>query len=140
MKLLVKRLTKTACLPAYAHSNDAGMDVFADETIDILPQQRALVRTGIALEIPPGYVVLVWDKSGVAVKAGVTTFAGVIDAGYRGEVQIVLYNSAAETHHITAGQKIAQLLLQPVEHADIREVTDLTETSRGGDGFGSTGI
>lgn len=140
MKLLVKRLTATATLPAYAHAGDAGMDVFADETIEIFPQQRIVVHTGIAVEIPHGYVLLVWDKSGVAVKTGVTTLAGVIDAGYRGEIQVALYNTSTATHRIAAGQKIAQLLLQAVERADIEEVSDLTNTSRGVQGFGSTGI
>lgn len=140
MDLAIKKLHPTATLPQYAHDTDAGMDLYSIEDTSIAPQQRILVATGIALAIPTGYVGLVWDKSGIATKTGVTTLAGVIDAGYRGEVKIALLNTSTESYVIAAGQKIAQLLIQPITHPALREVESLPETERGDGGFGSTGL
>lgn len=140
MEVSCKRLSSTATLPTYAHTTDAGMDLYADVMIQIEPQQRALVKTGIAMAIPDGYVGLVWDKSGIATKAGVTTLAGVIDSGYRGEVLIALLNTGAEPYVIQVGQKIAQLLIQPVVQARLIATTTLPEADRGANGFGSTGV
>lgn len=140
MNLHVRRLTKTAKLPVYAHPGDAGLDLFADQSIDILPGQRYAVNTGIALAIPKEHVGLVWDKSGIALSTGITILAGVIDAGYRGEVQVVIYNTSREQYHVEAGQKIAQLLIQPVLTVQIKETTTLEDTERGLNGFGSSGI
>lgn len=140
MHLAVKRLTAAATLPNFAHASDAGMDITSSVAIAIPAGERALVPTGIALAIPEGYVGLIWDKSGIASKAGVTTLAGVIDAGYRGEVLIALLNTGSATYQINCGQKIAQLLVQPVQHPIIEEVDMLLDTERGGYGFGSTGL
>ncbi len=140
MNLSVKRLTSTAKLPTYAHVGDAGLDLYSDEAVSLAAQQRAVVKTGIALAIPEGAVGLVWDKSGLAVTAGLTTLAGVIDSGYRGEVQVVLFNSSNVAYQISAGQKIAQLLIQPINRAVVVEVSELTNTMRGQAGFGSTGL
>ncbi|EKD78255.1 MAG: hypothetical protein ACD_41C00383G0002 [uncultured bacterium] len=140
MELPVKLLSQSAQLPTYAHVTDAGMDVYADETVTIAPQQRALVKTGIAIAVPVGHVGLVWDKSGIATKTGVTTIAGVIDSGYRGEVQIALLNTGNTPYDIRPGQKIAQLLIQPIEHPMLSMVSELPEADRGAKGFGSTGV
>lgn len=136
----VKKLSPMAILPRYNHPYDAGMDFFANETITILPQERKLVPTGIALAIPKGYVGLIWDKSGIATNHGLKTMAGVIDAGYRGEVQILVHNLSNQIYTVEAGTKIAQMLIQPVEQKEIIEVEELDDTSRGGGGFGSTGL
>lgn len=140
MNVEIQKLEKQARLPEYAHPGDAGMDVFAFENLALEPGERGMVRTGVAMKVPEGYVGLVWDKSGRAVKEGLTTMAGVIDSGYRGEVQIVILNTSTEAITIEAGQKVAQILIQPVICAMIQEVSQLDDTSRGDNGFGSTGL
>jgi len=139
MKLSIKKLHPDAKLPSYAHVSDAGMDFFTLEEVTILPGERVAIKTGIAMAIPDGFVGLFWDKSGVAVKRGLKTIAGVIDAGYRGEVLIGLHNLGHEPQVFKAGEKIAQMLIQAVEHPELIEVDDLDETARGKGGFGSTG-
>lgn len=140
MELPVKLLATTAQLPNYAHDTDAGMDLYAIASLEIKPGERVLIKTGIALAVPVGYVGLVWDKSGIATKTGVTTLAGVIDAGYRGEVLIAVLNTSTASYAVQAGQKIAQLLIQPVQHVTIQAVDQLAEAMRGDNGFGSTGL
>lgn len=140
MNVEIQKLEKQARLPEYAHPGDAGMDVFAFENLALEPGERGMVRTGVAMKVPEGYVGLVWDKSGRAVKEGLTTMAGVIDSGYRGEVQIVILNTSTEAITIEAGQKVAQILIQPVICGMIQEVSQLDDTSRGDNGFGSTGV
>lgn len=140
MELPVKLLSTTAQLPTYAHDTDAGMDLYAIASLEIKPGERVLIKTGIALAVPVGYVGLVWDKSGIATKTGVTTLAGVIDAGYRGEVLIAVLNTSTASYAVQAGQKIAQLLIQPVQHVTIQAVDQLAEAMRGDNGFGSTGL
>lgn len=139
MKIKVKKLHSEAKLPSYAHPGDAGMDFFALENTLIKPGERLVVKTGISIEIPEGYVGLVWDKSGIASKYGLKTIGGVIDAGYRGEVGIAMLNTSNTEYVFESGHKIAQLLIQKVEHAELFEVEELTETARGKSGFGSTG-
>ena len=139
MKVNVKKLHPEAKLPTYAHPGDAGMDFFALEKTIILPKERVVVKTGISIEIPEGYVGLLWDKSGISFKHGLKTIGGVIDAGYRGEVGIAITNISDQTYTFEAGHKIAQMLIQKVEHVELIEVTELTETARGKGGFGSTG-
>ena len=139
MQISIKKLNPQALLPAYNHEGDAGMDVFALEETKVPARGRALVNTGLALEIPFGYAGLVWGKSGLATKHGIATIAGVIDAGYRGEFKVALVNTSDEDYTIEAGHKIAQLLIQKVEHPEIVEVSELSETVRGEQGFGSTG-
>lgn len=140
MEIPVQRLDPRARLPQYAHETDAGMDVFALTAATVSPHERVLIPTGVALAIPDGLVGLVWDKSGIAATTGLTTLAGVIDSGYRGEIKIALLNSGAELQTIEAGQKIAQLLIQPVNRVQLTEVTELSNTTRGAGGFGSTGL
>ncbi len=139
MKLQVVRLSESAKIPHFAHENDAGLDLCCAEPITILPQERAQIKTGIALAIPEGCVGLIWDKSGLSHRFCLKTLGGVIDAGYRGEVLVGMVNLGTEPHTFSIGDKIAQMLIQKVEHPMIEEVTKLDETVRGENGFGSTG-
>jgi dUTP pyrophosphatase len=139
MELRVKRINNQARLPLYQHKGDAGLDLFSCIDLVLGPGEVKPISTGIKLAVPEGYVGLVWDKSGISLK-GVQRLAGVIDAGYRGEVQVVMANLGREPFVITAGMKIAQLLVQPVETVAVTEVEELDDTSRGEKGFGSTGM
>ena len=140
MNIRVKKLHPEAKVPVFAHPGDAGMDMYAVEDMVLKPGERASIPTGIAIELPDGYVSLVWDKSGVSHKFGVKTLGGVLDSGYRGEYLIGLVNLGQVNFDIKKGQKIAQLLIQKVEHPEIEVVEELSETSRGTGAFGSTGV
>jgi dUTP pyrophosphatase len=139
MKIKIKKLHPDAIIPKYAHLGDAGMDLYSVEDIILKPKHRVIVRTGLAIELPKDYVALVWDKSGIS-KKGITTLAGVGDSGYRGEYKIVLINLSSQDYFIKKGEKIAQLLIQPIITPEIEEVKELSETSRGKGAFGSTGL
>ena len=139
MEIKIKRILNDAILPSYAHGGDAGMDIFSCEDIAIFPGERKKISTGIKMEIPENYVGLVWDKSGLAVNYGIKTMAGVVDSGYRGEIMVVLINLSNEKFEIKKGQKIAQILIQKIEKAEIIEDGELSKTARNEDGFGSTG-
>lgn len=139
MKLNVKKLHPEAKLPQFVHTTDAGLDLFTREDVTIVPGERVSVPTGIAVQIPVGYVGLIWDKSGIAQKGGLKTLGGVIDADYRGEVFVGLFNTGTEPYQFSRGQKVAQLLIQKVEHPEIIEVDELDATVRGDGAFGSTG-
>ncbi len=136
----VQKRDPGAIIPERAHPTDAGADLFSIETVVLVPGERRAIKTGIALAIPDGYVGLVWDKSGRAVKEGLTTLAGVIDSAYRGELQVVLLNVSDDSVTVQAGEKIAQLLIQKIETPTITVVESLEETHRGEGGFGSTGL
>ena len=130
-----------------AHLSDAGWDLYASEACVIPPKERRVIKTGISLAIPEGYVGLIWPRSGLAVKKGVDVLAGVVDAGYRGEVMVCLLNtqyfcdiSGQEDHiDINVGDRIAQILFQRVPHFKLIEVDDLKDTERSESGFGSSG-
>src|SRR3989338_902623 len=107
--LPVQKLHPDALLPKYAHPNDAGMDFYALETTLLQPGERKLIPTGIRMAIPQGYVGLIWDKSGIALKHGVTCLAGVVDAGYRGEITILMHNLSSQAFTVEKGHKIAQM-------------------------------
>jgi len=138
MKVKFKRLTDTAKLPNYANPGDAGMDVYADEDVVIKPHETVFISTGLAAAVPEGYAALAWDKSGVARKKGLKVMGGVLDAPYRGEWLIGLFNTGIVDQSFCKGEKITQVLIQKVERAEIEEVTELDETERGTGGFGST--
>ena len=140
VEIKIKKLHSNAIIPNYAHKGDAGMDIYSCEDTIIYPKQRKAVSTGISIALPENYVSLVWDKSGIALKQGITTLAGVCDSGYRGEYKIVLLNTTTKNYKIKKGQKIAQILIQKIETPEIKEVENLDETSRGDGGFGSTGL
>src|SRR5665647_3542644 len=139
MKLKVKRIHPEAKLPVYGHPGDAGLDLFSVVDRDLAPGEVLAVPTGIQMAVPAGHVGLVWDKSGISLK-GVHRLAGVIDAGYRGEVQVVMINLGAAPFVLKKGMKIAQLLVQPVAAVEVIECEALDDTSRGQGGFGSTGL
>ena len=139
--LPVQRLHPDAVLPSYAHAGDAGLDLSSVEEVVLEPGARAAVPTGLAMAIPDGWVGLVHPRSGLAARHGVTVTngPGTIDAGYRGEVKVLLVNLGAEAVTLAAGEHVAQLVLQRVGHAEVVEVDDLDDTARGSGGFGSTG-
>lgn len=139
MKIKIQKI-KNVKTPNYAHQDDAGLDIYSAEENYILKSgERKGFLTGIKMEIPSGYVGLVWDKSGLAVKHGIKTMAGVIDSTYRGELIIILINLGSENYLVEKNTKIAQLLIQKIEHVEIEEVENLDETKRGENRFGSTG-
>lgn len=139
MQIKVKRLNPEAKLPSYSHPGDAGMDIYALEETTLMPGNRAQIRTGISMELPIGFVALVWDKSGLSHKHGLKTLGGVIDAGYRGEYMIGMINLGSEPYTFEKGEKVAQILIQKIEHPSLLEVDELNDSSRGDQGFGSTG-
>jgi dUTP pyrophosphatase len=143
IELRVTRVRDDAVLPSRAHGGDAGLDLAACESVTIDAGERAAVATGIALEIPEGHAGLVVPRSGLALRHGlsIVNTPGVIDAGYRGEVQIILLNTdRLHPFTVEAGMRIAQLLVVPVVLAEVVEAAALTETARGDGGFGSSGL
>ena len=144
MKIKIKRLDKEIELPKYQRDGDAAMDIRSAVDVTIphlggIKRSRLAVKSGLCFELPDGYVGLVWDRSGMAFKHGIHTLAGVLDSNYRGELLVVLQNLAFEDFEIHKGDRIAQLLIQKVEQAEIEESEDLTSTDRGASGFLSTG-
>jgi len=140
--VLITRLDPDVPLPGYAQQDDAGADLVSAEDVDLAPGERALVRTGIAIALPAGYAAFVHPRSGLAAKHGVTVVnaPGTIDAGYRGEVKVILLNTdPVRPVSFRRGDRIAQLVVQRVERATFREVAILPDSARGEDGFGSTG-
>jgi dUTP pyrophosphatase len=143
VQALITRLDPDLPLPRYAKPGDAGADIVSRIDITLAPGERALVPTGIAIALPDGYVALVHPRSGLAIKHGVTMVnsPGTVDAGYRGELQIILINhDRSESISFKRGDRIAQLVIQQVERAEFVEVSDLPGSGRGTGGFGSTGV
>jgi dUTP pyrophosphatase len=138
----VKKLREDSILPQYAHPGDAGLDLFAVESVAIPAGETRLVKTGIALELPVGTEAQVRPRSGLALKHQITVLntPGTIDEGYRGEVGVILINHGRQTFGVEKGMKIAQMVVKPVLSVDIVETSDLSDTSRGAGGFGSTGF
>lgn len=139
MEVKVQKLSKNSRLPSKSNERDAGWDLYASEDAIIEPSAAELVGTDIAMSIPDNYVGLIWDRSGMAVKRKVHRFAGVIDSGYRGEIKVCLWNSSSEHCIIKKGERIAQILFQPVPPLPLIEVENLDSTQRGCKGFGSSG-
>jgi dUTP pyrophosphatase len=140
--LRVRRLDAAAVLPARAHDDDAGYDLCAIEAAVLAPGERATVRTGIAIALPPGHAGLVLPRSGLAARHGISVVnaPGLIDAGYRGEIKVLLLNTdAREPFAIAPGDRIAQLVIAPVAAPAVVETDELDATVRGAGGFGSTG-
>lgn len=139
-KLKVKLLSKDAKLPLRSNPTDAGADLFSTESLMIHPGERSIVATGIALEIPEGFYGRVAPRSGLASKHGLDVLAGVLDSSYRGEVKVVLLNADKHnTFHVEKGDRIAQLIVESHFNFDIVDTSSLSQTSRGKEGFGSTG-
>jgi dUTP pyrophosphatase len=141
MKIPVLRLDEQLPLPAHAHPGDGGTDLMARNRVALEPGERALVPTGIAVAIPVGYAGLVTPRSGLAVRHGLTVLngPGLVDSGYRGELKVTLVNLGAEPAVLERGDRIAQLVVVPVETQELTPVTELPESARGSGGFGSTG-
>ena len=139
MKIKIKKLHPDAKIPHYANEGDAGLDLFTIEPFEIEPGERKSIPLGLALEIPEGYVGLLWDKSGLSHKYGIKSFGGVIDSGYRGEIHAGIMNLSDKFFSFEKGHKIIQLLIQKVEHVEFEEASDLLSTIRGEKGFGSSG-
>jgi dUTP pyrophosphatase len=142
LEVRVKRLDAQLPLPAYAHPGDAGADLVTAVVVELAPGERALLPTGVAIALPPGYAAFVHPRSGLAARHGVSLVnaPGTIDSGYRGEIQVVLQNGdPRETLRLRRGDRIAQLVIQAVETAIFTEVDELPDSVRAAGGFGSTG-
>jgi dUTP pyrophosphatase len=141
-EVLIHRLDPGLPMPSYAHEGDAGADLYAAEDAELLPGERAVVATGLAIALPEGYAAFVHPRSGLAARHGVTLVnaPGTVDAGYRGEIKVTLINTdAKEPFRLNRGDRMAQLVIQRVERAVFREVAALPGSARGAGGFGSTG-
>ncbi len=151
LPIQLKKLDPSVSVPEYARMNDAGLDLVANEDVNIGPGERGIVKTGIAIAIPTGYGGFVQPRSGLAVKRGITVLnsPGLIDAGYRGEIMVALVNTdKTEAFEIKRGDRIAQLVVQKVEHVVFEEVDELPAEDdlgeglsiRGAGGFGHSGV
>ena len=137
-KINFKKLYGGVYTPTKSNTTDAGYDLYSVNDVAIPKGYHALINTVIAIEIPKGYVGLIWDRSSLGVK-GIHRHAGVIDCGYTGEVKVCLHNTSAVTYDIKKGDRIAQLIIQEAPHYELNEVQELGETDRSVGGFGSTG-
>lgn len=142
MKLLVEKIDEKAIIPFQAHEGDAGMDLFSVEDVILKPMERKLIHTGIRIQLPKNTEAQIRPRSGLALKCGITVLntPGTIDEGYRGEIGIILINLGSAEFKIEEGMKIAQMVIKPTLNLEIEEVVELTETTRGEGGFGSTGV
>ncbi|HKZ21501.1 MAG TPA: dUTP diphosphatase [Acidimicrobiia bacterium] len=141
MQVTFRRLNQAASIPKAAHPGDAGFDIAASEAVDLMPGERALVSTGLALAIPEGYAGLVIPRSGLAIRHGISVVngPGLYDSGYRGEMMVILINHGTEPLHIEVGDRIAQLVIVAIPDVRFEEVEELSDSDRGVSGFGSTG-
>jgi dUTP pyrophosphatase len=139
MNLKIKKLSLDIPDARYAKSGDAGFDLYARETVTLLPGKQTTIATGIAIEIPEGYVGLIWDKSGLATTFGLKTLGGVVDAGYRGEVMVGMINLSDQAYTFEAGHKVAQMIIQKFETVSFEMAEELSESERADTGFGSSG-
>ena len=142
MTVKFRRIDPSATLPSYAHPGDAGMDIRSIEELVVEPGARRLVHTGLVMILPPDYEAQVRPRSGLALKNGVTVLntPGTIDAGYRGEVGVILANFGSEPFKVEKGSKVAQIVIAPCTRAEIVETVEVDVTERGEGGFGSTGV
>jgi len=135
----MKKLHDDVELPHYKRPGDAGMDLACREDHTLVPGEQHIFKLGFAMAIPEGTVALIWDRSGLAAKHGITCLAGVIDHTYRGEIGVVLMNVSNTPYEIKKGDRIAQMLLQHVHSVEVKEVQELSDSVRGEAGFGSSG-
>jgi dUTP pyrophosphatase len=139
---VIEVLIGSGQVPEYSHPGDAGADLHAAEAAELAPGQRATVGTGVSIALPDGFVAFVVPRSGLAAKHGITIVnsPGTVDAGYRGEIRVTLLNTdAATSYSVAVGDRIAQLIVQPVTRARFIQVERLPGSQRGEGGFGSTG-
>jgi len=141
MKVLFKKLTDKAIKPTYGTEFSAGADLYSVESKTIQSGETAVIKTGISVQIPNGYVGLIYARSGLATKRGLAPAnkVGVIDSDYRGEIMVALYNQSGQAQAIDCGERIAQMVIAPYLACDYQEVEELDQTERGAGGFGSTG-
>ena len=142
LEISIRRLDPDVPLPSYSHPGDAGADLVTTEDVTLKPGERALVPTGIAIALPLGYAAFVHPRSGLAARHGlsIVNTPGTVDSGYRGEIKVALINhDLHEAIVLNRGDRIAQLVIQRVEHAQFVEVEDLPDSARGAGGYGSTG-
>ncbi len=139
MKIKIKKLKDNAIIPKSMHKGDAALDIYSCIDINIQPGERVLIDTGISMAIPQGYFGNIRDRSGLAVKHGLHTMAGVVDSNYRGEIKIVIINLSKEEYSVKQGDRVAQMIIQEVNEIVLEEVEDLDSTERGGGGFGDSG-
>ncbi len=139
MQLKFKKLHKDAKIPSYAYKGDAGMDLYVPNDLIVKSGERKTIPLGISIEIPDGYVGLMFDKSSLSHKYGLKTYGNVIDSGYRGEIHVGIMNLSDEDHGFKVGDKIIQMLIMPVFQVDIIEVDELSPSDRGDGKFGSSG-
>ena len=134
----VEKLVDHAIIPTYAHFGDAGADLYASQSVQVLPNETKIIPTGLKIEVPDGYEMQVRPRSGMSVKTNTKVVFGTVDSGYRGEVGIMLTNYGQEIYTVNAGDKIAQAIIAPTYHGNFLVVDSLSETERGEGGFGST--
>ena len=142
LQILVNRLSEDAVLPRYAHDGDAGIDLAISEDLSLAPGQRAVVGTGLALAIPTGHAGFIYPRSGLAARNGLSMVnsPGVVDAGYRGEIRICLLNTDTTVPiHLSKGDYVAQMVIQPVSRGEVLLVSHLPDSDRGTGGYGSSG-
>lgn len=135
----IEKLVEDLRIPQYGHYGDAGLDIFSGEDKTLAPDEMYGFPAGFRIEIPEGYVGLIWDKSSRVFKDGLRALAGVIDASFRGEPKIVVHNTSQKPVIIKKGEKLVQLLIQPVEQVSVQVVPKVSESPRGEGAFGSTG-
>lgn len=137
-----KKLNSEAIIPNYAHIEDAGMDIYSNEEVLIPARSWGLVKTGISMELPKGYEAQVRSKSGLSLKNGIIVLnsPGTIDENYRGEIGIILMNVSTVDYKVEKSQKVAQMVINKVEHFEVIEVSEISSSSRGDGAFGSTGL
>jgi len=142
MEIQIRRINELATIPSYAHEGDAGMDLYSIDEVEIAPGETSLIHTGITIQLPQGTEAQIRPRSGLALKHSVTVLntPGTIDEGYRGEIGVILINHSKNAFKVVKGMKIAQMVIKPVLRVEIEEVNELTQTSRGQGGFGSTGM
>ena len=134
-----KYLTESAKVPHKANRTDAGYDLYSDEDSWVFARQRQVVKTGISIQMPDNLAGLIWPRSGLSVKQGIDVLAGVVDAGYRGEIMVCLYNTSDDDVEIKRGDRIAQMIFQEVPVISLLLREELATSQRGSNGFGSTG-
>jgi dUTP pyrophosphatase len=141
IQLKIKKLNESAKAPFRADSGSSGFDLFATENVLILPGEKRLVGTGLAMEVPVNYEIQIRPRSGLAAKNGVTVLntPGTVDSSYRGEVKVILFNASPKTFEVKVGDRIAQAVVMALPTVEIVETDELSDTSRGSGGFGSTG-
>ncbi|MBW2985528.1 dUTP diphosphatase [Candidatus Woesearchaeota archaeon] len=140
MKVRIQRIDKENEMVKYAHDGDAAFDLRSSGNINLSAKGKVIVPTGVKMAIPEGFAGFIWDRSGLAANSSLHCLAGVVDSGYRGEVKVVLVNLSKHDMYIMKGMRIAQMVIQKIEHPILEEVESLDETKRNDGGFGSTGL